>query len=112
MGILFANNTFERTSGSYDVPPQANPVTIRRNLTGNTAQKSFSTSGYFPFSARPRRLISACAKPTGGTDTTPQSHAFNSIASDDIIIDSDAAWTGDLTIQASCNNDIGAFQDG
>jgi hypothetical protein len=37
---------------------------------------------------------------------------LGSISSDTINIDADAAWIGDLTIRASCNTDIGAFQDG
>ena len=112
IGILFQNNTFERTGSVYDVAPQANPVTLKRNFTGNTAQKSFSTASHFPFDGRPRRLISAVAKPTGGGDTTPQPLSEGGFNVDDILVDADNPWIGDLTVRASCNGDIGAFQDG
>ena len=108
-GIYFSGNTFESTGSTYDVAPQGNPITLRRNFTGNTTDKVFSTTGYLPFALRPRRLLSATAVPSGGTDTTAQPYKESSIASDDITVTFDNGWIGDLVIGCTCNNELGVF---
>ena len=110
-GIYMGGNTFDTNASTdaYEVSPQANPVTLRRTFGTSNQSKSFGFTGFFPFSGRPRRLISAVAIPSSGNGAQCSQ---GTIVSDDINILSSSSWAGDLTATATCNNDRSTFVEG
>jgi hypothetical protein len=112
-GITMTGNTFDTqaSTDNYEVSPQANPVTLRREFTGNTNSKAFSFTGFFPFSARPHWLLSAIRNPSG-TNPVHGPLGQGSISADTINIESPSSWTGFIVATATCNKDLATFVEG
>ena len=104
-GVLFADNVFKTPS----VQPQANPCTLKKTF-GFVSTHTFDFTGYLPFAGRPRTLLNATGKRSGGTAQIMEEGA---ISADTIEVVTPSAWAGDITATVTVNNtQSSGFLDG
>jgi hypothetical protein len=116
-GIYFGENTFDTQASddAYEVDPQANPATLRRNYGSGFAgiAKGFSFAGFMPFEGAPQRMVSMTFKPDAALSGSARNPGGVWVLDPDTAgsfdIHTGNSWYGTIIATATCNKDKSTF---